>query len=264
MLFAQLSDPHIMGPGENPHGTAPAGANLSRAIAQINAMKPRPAFVMVTGDITDKGLEEHAREAARLLSALDIQWFVIPGNHDRRESLRAAFPQENLPGGDDGFLHYAFSSEGMRFIALDTLHPGRPGGRLCAARLAWLKARLDEEPDAPTVLFMHHSPVKFGILETDEDGFEGADELGDLLRERGNVARIMCGHTHLSLFAPWHGVIVSTAPTTSGMRLALDLTMQKPSAFHLDDAAWHLHRLTDGGIQTFYVSAHNHDTQHLF
>ena len=65
--------------------------------------------------------------------------FVIPGNHDAREPLRAAF------GGDgylprDGFLQYAVEDYPLRLVALDTLVPGEGGGELCAERLAWLDA----------------------------------------------------------------------------------------------------------------------------
>jgi 3',5'-cyclic AMP phosphodiesterase CpdA len=264
MLFAQISDAHIMGPGEKPFGLAPVEENLARAIAQINGLEPRPDLVLVTGDITSHGAEENARQAARLLSELDMPWYVIPGNHDSREALRAAFGRENLPAGDGPFLQYAFTHAGVRFIALDTSEPGRPGGVLCPERLKWLEETLAQDRDAPTILFMHHPPVKFGILETDEDGFEGVPELGEIAARHGNVRHILCGHTHLSLFALWQGALVSTAPAVSGMRLAVDLTMKKPSAFHLDDAAWHLHRWTDGGLQTIGMSARDFETTHLF
>ena len=63
--------------------------------------------------------------------------FVIPGNHDAREPLRAAFGGDGyLPA--DGFLQYAIEDYPLRLVALDTLIPGEGGGDAVrrAARLA--------------------------------------------------------------------------------------------------------------------------------
>ena len=60
--------------------------------------------------------------------------FVIPGNHDARDPLRAAFGGDGyLPA--DGFLQYAVEDYPLRLVALDTLIPGEGGGELCDDRL---------------------------------------------------------------------------------------------------------------------------------
>ena len=96
--------------------------------------------------------------------------FVIPGNHDAREPLRAAF------GGDgylprDGFLQYAVEDYPVRLIALDTLVPGEGGGELCAERLRWLDRTLwrQRRTGRPLVL-MHHPPFATGIARMDRAG----------------------------------------------------------------------------------------------
>ena len=89
---------------------------------------------------------------------------------------------------------------------------------------------------------MHHPPVRFGVIETDVDGFIGAERLGDILDRHSNIAQILAGHIHLSSFSQWRGVAVSTAPSM-GMRLFLDLTLGR-SAFILDAPAYHLHLWT--------------------
>jgi 3',5'-cyclic AMP phosphodiesterase CpdA len=61
--------------------------------------------------------------------------FVIPGNHDAREPLRAAFAADRyLPA--DGFLQHAIEDYPVWLIALDTLIPGEAGGLLCSEMLS--------------------------------------------------------------------------------------------------------------------------------
>jgi Icc protein len=89
----------------------------------------------------------------RLLAPLRMPIYVIPGNHDARDPLRAAF------GGDgylssDGFIQYAVEDYPLRLVALDTLVPGKHHGELCADRLDWLDRTLAAAPDRPTLVMM--------------------------------------------------------------------------------------------------------------
>ena len=73
--------------------------------------------------------------------------FVIPGNHDSRDLLRAAFGADGyLP--KDGFLQYAIEDYPVRLVALDTHIPGEGGGELCDERLAWLDRTLAASPES--------------------------------------------------------------------------------------------------------------------
>jgi len=255
----------MAGAGECAYGGGAVGRERERTIPQINALDPQPKLTLVIGDILDIGGLSHAHGAAGLLGALDMPWYIIPGNHDDRAALRAAFPAKTWPTQDGEFIHYAFAACGLRFIGLDTSGPNVAGGRFCDKRANWLETQLARDPHQPTVLFMHHPPVKFGILETDEDGFEGVELLGEIVSRYPSIKHLLCGHTHLALFAHWKGARVSTAPAVSGMRLALDLTMKKPSAFHLDDPAFSLHKWTqDNDMLSYLVNVRENDTLHLF
>ncbi len=265
MLFAQISDTHIAAPGEKPHGVAPVGENLARAVAFLNRLDPRPDFVLLTGDVTDTGALPQARHAARLLEDLEMPCHIVPGNHDDRKALASAFPQEVVGQSPGGFLNQAFDAGPLRFIGLDSTTPGQPGGAFCERRAAWLKDALAERPDAPTVLFLHHPPQKFGVAETDVDGFAGADRLARIVADNRQILRVLCGHIHLFAHGALAGVPVTCAPAASGMRLALDLTRQAPSAFHLDDPALLLHKWTDeAGLVTHHLYARGDEPAHLF
>src|SRR3546814_11111502 len=118
-----------------------------------------------------------------LLRPLLPPLYVIPGNHDDRALIRTYLPgHAYLPA--EGFLQYAVEHHPVRLIGLDTQIPGQSGGALCAERLDWLAARLAERPSAPTVVFLHHPPVKVAIDWLAGIGLAGRAALGALIADR--------------------------------------------------------------------------------
>ena len=243
MLLAQISDPHIVENGRKTLNIAPTAENLSAIIDDINSRSPRPDAVVVSGDVTDTGSIKDTRNAVQILNALEIPYFVIPGNHDEREILWQYFKGNACPALKPGFINYVIDDFEVRLIALDSTIAGADGGELCTERLDWLDKALAAAPDRPTIIFMHHPPLKLGVLETDVDGFIGMNELAKIVAQYSNIERICCGHIHLPTHSRWNGTIVSTAPS-SGMRLGLDLSMKKTSEFYFDAPAYQLHHWT--------------------
>jgi len=239
MLIVQISDTHLAGAGKKTFGVAPMAEYLERCVAHINRLDPAPDLVIHTGDVTNNGGLDEAQRAAEILRGLNAPLAVVPGNHDDRKTLAAAFGPKVCPRDAHGFIQHDIALPGLRLLGLDTTAPGVPGGVFDESRAAWLRARLEEGPVTPTVLFMHHPPARFGVIETDIDGFEGVERLADVVAEHPQVMRILAGHIHLSSLAQWQGLVVSTAPST-GMRLFLDLTLAR-SAYILDEPAYHVH-----------------------
>ncbi|MCF6314697.1 MAG: hypothetical protein L3J30_00105 [Marinosulfonomonas sp.] len=72
----------------------------------------------------------------------------------------------------------------VRIIALDSLSQGEAGGMICDVRAAWLRDCLAQGGMRPTVIFMHHPPLKCGVPETGEGGFAGADMVMRMILRR--------------------------------------------------------------------------------
>ena len=70
-----------------------------------------------------------------MLAPLSMPIYLIPGNHDDRAALKAAFPAHKYLNTGGEFLHYVAALDGICLIGLDTVVPGEGGGLLCAARL---------------------------------------------------------------------------------------------------------------------------------
>ncbi|WP_457646379.1 phosphodiesterase [Profundibacter sp.] len=243
MLIAQISDTHIAGPGLKTNGIAPMAENLARCVDAINALTMQPDLVLLSGDVTNDATRAEVLRAGEILAGLNSPLYLVPGNHDDRAVLWDVFGGGAVPARADGFVNYVVNGADLRIIALDSVAQGHSGGMFCETRAAWLRAALADGGDQPTVIFMHHPPLKCGVPETDQDGFEGADELGAIVAGYPNIQRILCGHIHLLTHARWNGTVVTTAPSM-GMQLTLDLTQAHPSKFYLTDPGYLLHHWT--------------------
>ena len=244
MLIAQISDTHIRPKGVLAMDRVDTAGYLARAVAHINALRPAPAIVLVTGDLVDAGMPEEYAYLRELLAPLAMPVYVIPGNHDARDALRAAFDTHRyLPA--DGFLHYAIDEGPLRLIALDTLTPGAPHGELCDRRLAWLEARLAES-GKPTIVFMHHPPFDVGMTEFDECRLNvGAERMAEIVRRHPQVERVLCGHVHRPIQVRWAGTTASIAPSTAH-QATLDLAPSAPLMFSMEPPAVALHQWRPG------------------
>lgn len=242
MLIAHISDCHITEPDTKAYGIVPSAENLSRCVLHINQLTPRPDFVIVTGDITFDGRLDEAKYASRLLEELHFPYYIIPGNHDDCSTLLSAFRSNRCPVKDLGHIDYVFEEENLRCIAMDSTIPNAAGGELLNSQISWLESQLTQEPLKDTVIFMHHPPAKFGVLETDKDGFLGAEKLGELVSKYNNIKAIFCGHIHLTAHLPWNNTVISTAPSM-GLQLVLDLTLSRHSEFTNEAPGYLLHYL---------------------
>lgn len=264
MLIAQLTDTHIKPPGRLAYRRVNTEICLRRAVAQVAALVPRPDAVLVTGDLVDTGLPEEYALLRAILADLPQPCYLIPGNHDDRRALAAAFTDHAYLPREVDFLHYVVDRHAVRLIGLDTVVPGEPRGELRAPRAAWLENRLAEAPDRPTIVFMHHPPFATGIEHMDAMGLTGADRLAAILRRHPQVLRVLCGHVHRSIQAPFAGTIASIAPSTAH-QVALDLRPQGPSAFVLEPPGFQLHLYDPAtGVVTHTAPIGSFDGPYLF
>jgi 3',5'-cyclic AMP phosphodiesterase CpdA len=240
MLIAQITDTHIKPEGRLAYGVVDTAPYLARCIAAVEAAKPKPDVVLMTGDLVDAGRPEEYARLRQLIAPLSMPSYLIPGNHDDRNAMRAAFPDHRyLPAGGE-FLHYVVEDWPVRLIGIDTVVPRRGHGELCAERLEWLDRRLSERPDQPTIVFMHHPPFVTGIEHMDKLSLRDPEKFGATIARHPQVERILCGHVHRSIQTRFYGTVASIAPS-SAHQVALDLRPNGVSGFMLEPPGFHLH-----------------------
>lgn len=208
VLLAQLSDLHIC---EEWEGVDPV-AQLERVVAAIPALPNPLDAVLVTGDLTDDGSEEHYRRARELLERLDAPLYVLPGNHDDRGNLRAAF---DLPGDGDEPVNYTAEVGALRLVCFDSNVSGQDAGSYDQERLEWLDATLREQPEAPTLLALHHPPLPTGIPEWDAINLTAADReaIAEVVARHPQLRLVTGGHLHRTAAGSIGGCAVLSAPS---------------------------------------------------
>jgi Icc protein len=222
MLIAQISDLHVAEADAPVRRFVDTNANLARALAYIETMRPRPDLVVATGDLTDNGLPEEYRLLRALLDGFGIPLLLIPGNHDENEPLVEVFDNHAYLPRDGGPLQYVIEGD-VRVVAVDTTRPGYHEGMLDAARLQWLDATLSAAPNAPTLVMMHHPPFDTGIWWMDRSHIRGIERFERIVRRHPQVRRVIAGHIHRSIHVAWGETLVSVAPSTAH-QVALELT----------------------------------------
>jgi len=245
MLIAQITDMHLKPEGQLAYGRVDTGPYLRRAVAELARLDPQPDIALITGDLVDAGVPEEYALLRTILAELPMPFFLIPGNHDARGPLVEAFRHHTYwPAGGD-LLNYVVDDYPVRLIALDTTIPGSPAGEFSAASGGWLAAKLAEEPERPTIIFMHHPPFTTGIAHMDRMGLAGTDRLAAVVARHPQVERVLCGHLHRPIQARFAGTLASTAPATAH-QVTLDLKPGARGTFIMEPPGYQLHRLQEG------------------
>ena len=197
---------------------------ITKAIYQIKNRKPKPEFILVTGDLVDRSSEDYFKWFNDIFKDAGTV-YILPGNHDRRTYLL---------GGNEFLKEYSryinkysninyiennisFPKNGYLFIGMDSGADYDPltdsdltpeGTGLSDNQLEWLY-KLDKI--IPKIIFMHHPAInnKYDdcgtiiICESPSELYGGNDSTIANNREafidyslNNNVQFVLTGHTH--------------------------------------------------------------------
>jgi 3',5'-cyclic AMP phosphodiesterase CpdA len=254
--FLHLTDLHMIPEGAPPLYGLDPGERLAQAVADIAARHgpggaAPAAFAVVTGDLTHHGEPAAYARLGRLLDRLPMPVHLLLGNHDDRGHFQAAFPQ--APRDAAGFVQQALATPAGLFVMLDTNEPGTHAGRLCAARLSWLAARLAES-EGPVFLFLHHPPFRVGISRMDRIPLLDAEALWEVLAPHASrIRHAFHGHLHRPLGGSWRGIPFTSLRGTAH-QVALDLSERETVPGSHEPPAYALVRVTPES-----VVVHTHD-----
>ena len=255
MLIAQISDLHVMPAGELAFGRFDTSASLARCISHIMQLKPLPDAVLATGDLVDGGSPGEYRRLRNLLAPLGMPVYVIPGNHDERGVLCAEFNDHLYLPRPGQTVRYVVEDHDAILIALDTAVTGEVCGALGADQLNWLETTLGAEPHKPTLVFMHHPPVKTGTRYMDDIALDrpSAGRLARIIERHPQVERVTCGHVHRGMQARWHGTTVSICPSTA-FQYSLDFRPDASATVTGEPPAYQLHYWNGAELVTHTVA----------
>ena len=209
----QLSDLHLL---SDPDGRL-RGVPVYRSLCQVLRRLDREAVhfdrVILTGDLA----HDEERDTYDLLRATleerVLPWRAVPGNHDNRVFMRQVFPE--ICGIDRDLVNFSMEAAGWKLVGLDSHLPGSVSGRVGRRQLEWLRHELEAAPGVPTVLFIHHPPVRVGCPWMDRIGLEDAADLSQVVTAVPQVRLVCCGHVHHEFRGRLGNAAVLAAPSTA-------------------------------------------------
>lgn len=243
--FLHLTDLHIQAPQAGGLGLhSDTAAALRQTLEMISTVEPRPAFLAITGDLTNNGDKRSYELLREIVRPLDIPTIWALGNHDSREGFFAGFLGEP---GRQGYYDHDTVIAGVHVITLDSSRPGM----LDHEQFEWLSARLEDQLGLPKLILVHHppmveddSPTEWGSLRAQD-----TDRLGDLLEEY-NVVGILAGHIHEDRVSAWRSIPVITG---TGMHFAHDPRPDGIDVKMIAGAAFGICRLHKSGLTVNFM-----------
>ncbi len=182
MLIVQISDIHC-GPMFNK-------GYFRTAAKEINALSPD--VVVITGDITENGIQSEFKQAAEELEQLKAKKVIyVSGNHDYRATGYLLFKQ-----------HFPFNQvtqiDNTVMIVLSSARPDRDDGEVGHRQNLWLESTLANFKNHTKIVAIHHHIVP--VPDTGADQITIIDA-GDVLRSltKSETNLVLCGHRH----RPW-------------------------------------------------------------
>lgn len=264
--IAQISDLHIKAPGRLAYRRVDTARALERCVATLNQFEPALDLVVISGDLADSPTAEEYDHLTSLLAGLNVPFVAIPGNHDSRELMRAAFPEQPY-AFESGPLDQRIEMEELDILLLDSSVPGHPHGELETSTLEWLDAALAGSAQRPALLFLHHPPFVTGIEHMDRQNLRNADDLASILKRHPRVGLVACGHVHRATLTMFAGAACTICPAPNHA-VDLDLAELRAPSFRIEPPAFHLHTWFPGGefgtVVTHQIPIGEFDGPHPF
>ena len=213
-VLVHISDTHLLGGDARLYDRVDAAARLRELLAALEGTGRRPAALVFTGDLADRGEPDAYRSLAAIVAPvaarLGARVIWAMGNHDDRAAFRSELLGESPGQTPIDRVHWV---DGLRIICLDTSVPGAHHGELDAAQLEWLGHELASPAVDGTILVMHHPPIPSVLDLAVSVELRDQSRLAEVLRG-SDVRAILAGHLHYSSMATFAGIPVSVASAT--------------------------------------------------
>jgi plastocyanin len=210
--FLQVSDSHI---GFDKPPNPDARATFREAVAKIQALPQRPAFILHTGDISHLSREQEWDDADQILGEARLPVFHIPGEHDMLDDENGKAYLRRYGQHARGAGWYSFDAHGIHFVALVNVANLKAGGMgsLGPEQLEWLERDLKGRSASTPLVVFAHIPLWVVYPEWGWGTEDGARALS-YTRRFGSVT-VLNGHIHQVMQKEEGNVTFYTARSTA-------------------------------------------------
>ena len=211
LTFLQISDSHV---GFDKPANPNALGTLEEAIAKVNALPKKPAFMIHTGDISHLSLAAQFDDADRIISQSRLDVHYVPGEHDFLDPDQK-FYLDRYGKAAKGAGWYSFDASGVHFIGLVNVFNLKAGGlgSLGNEQLEWLEADLKDRSASTPIVVFAHIPL-WTIYPEWGWGTDDSAQALSYLKRFGSVT-VLNGHIHQVMQKVEGNVTFHTARSTA-------------------------------------------------
>jgi len=208
LQLVQLTDTHLCRRAGQTLVGVDTDYSLQAVIDLLRGERGAPGVLLGTGDLSDDGAPEAYGRLREYLAQVRPEYFLLPGNHDDFMAMQAHF--------DANVLSNELYIGRWQILLLNSLVPGRVGGRLGAEQLKWLDRALEDGAGGGrhALVFLHHQPVPIGCAWLDQQMVADADAFFEVLDNHRHVRAVVWGHVHQDFESTRNGVSLLATPST--------------------------------------------------
>ncbi len=216
LRFAQISDIHISARGNIADMLSGRAAGFFQSTVDGLNQQPDLDFVLFTGDFMVDASAEELMQVQQILQTLQKPYYIVPGNHDRREPdslagltrhdfARLFNPQYTdrpaTPELQAGYWSVSLGAD-VQLIGLDSIRDADWGGVIDPPQLAWLEQELTTHADKLVIVAVHHPLHKLAPID-DHPAWNkfvcsNGPEVLALLDRHPPVKLVLTGHHHVT------------------------------------------------------------------
>jgi Icc protein len=169
---------------------------------------PKPDLLLLTGDLSQDETTQSYQRLQERIAPLGIPAYWLPGNHDCLPLMEQILCKPPV------LAEKTFQIKGWNFILLNSMSPRNVYGELSAESLEWLEQQLQQHPDQPTLIALHHPPCPIGSDWMDQIGLRNSSAFTALIDRYEQVKLVLFGHIHQEFAATRAGVHYLGCPST--------------------------------------------------
>lgn len=207
VLIAQLSDSHLFADADSKLLGMNTADSLQRVIDRLLMEQPRIDLMLATGDLSQDGTIASYQRFLHMTARIPAPARWTPGNHDEYLAMN------QFCAGSDR-LEPVIDLGDWRIILLNTAVPDNVYGVLAEDQLHLLQNALQQAPERPSLICLHHHPVSIGSTWMEPIGLRNAAEFFAVTDRHPQVRGILWGHVHQEFDQVRNGVRLLATPST--------------------------------------------------
>ena len=198
----QISDCHIDDKYQ------PMGVDTTNNLLKIiGIIKNIPVdALLITGDLSHNGSLKSYEIIKNNLSTLNVDYVVIPGNHDNLKNINKKFSdnllREHLVGS-------------WSIVSAYSKKEGQVSGHLSNEELSSLEDSIKFSSSKHIIVIIHHPPVPMNSNWDDSLSLQNMDEFFSVINKYSSVKAVLWGHAHESSEFSHNKLKLVSCPSTA-------------------------------------------------